>query len=86
LLNYMSPKLALNVVCCETAKRSELGAKRTLRARQECVAIDPSATLVGCSNRYDFIRNPGTSGVLSCLVPSLGGANETALQSSRRTN
>ena len=33
---------------------------------------------------FAFIRNPATSTVLSCLVPSLGGANETALQSRRR--
>jgi hypothetical protein len=32
--------LALNVVCYETAKRPELGAKRTLRARRECVAFE----------------------------------------------
>ena len=46
----------------------------------------PSATLIGYSTAYAFIRNPATSSVLSCLVPSLGGANETALQSRRRTD
>jgi hypothetical protein len=35
---------------------------------------------------FAFIRNPATSSVLSCLVPSLGGANETALRCRRRTN
>ena len=42
--------------------------------------------MAGCSTTYAFIRNPATCSVLSCLVPSLGGANETALQSRRRTN
>ena len=35
---------------------------------------------------FAFLRNPATSSVLSCLVPSLGGANETALRCRRRTN
>ena len=35
---------------------------------------------------FAFIRNPATSSVLSCVVPSLGGANETALRCRRRTN
>ena len=35
---------------------------------------------------FAFIRNPATSSVLSCLVPSLGGANETALRCRRRTS
>ena len=33
-----------------------------------------------------LIRNPATSSVLSCLVPSLGRANETALRCRRQTN
>jgi hypothetical protein len=35
---------------------------------------------------FAFIRNPATSSVLSCLVPSLGGANETALRHKRRNS
>jgi hypothetical protein len=34
--------------------------------------VRPKATLAGCSTTYAFIRNPATSSVLSCLVPSLG--------------
>ena len=35
---------------------------------------------------FAFIRNPATSSMLSCLVPSLGGASETALRHKRRNN
>jgi len=38
---------ALNVVCCETAIRLELGAKRNCQARAQNVADDPSATPPG---------------------------------------
>jgi hypothetical protein len=40
----MSPELALNVVCCETATRLELGAKRNCQARAQNVADDPTET------------------------------------------
>jgi hypothetical protein len=71
----------LNVVCCETAIHPKSAPKRKWLARAQNVADDPLATLSGGSTTYAFIRNPATSSVLSCLVPSLGGANETALQS-----
>jgi uncharacterized membrane protein len=46
--------------------------------------VDPKAmSLAGFSTTYAFIRNLVTSSVLSCLVPGLGGANETALQHRR---
>ena len=57
--------LALNVVCCETATRLELGAKRNCQARAQNVADDPSETSIGraspCRNN---ISGPTGAGAL----------------------
>ena len=45
----------------------------------------PEASLALFQIAYAFIRNLASSSVLNYLFPSLGGANETALQSRRRT-
>jgi len=60
-------------------------ANRTFRGDGLTDAIDLICDFGSRSIAYAFIRNLTTSSVLSCLVPSLGGANETALQSRRRT-
>ena len=52
---------------------SEVGVKPTCQD-SSTDGFDPSATLAGCSTTYALIRNPATSGVLSCLVPSLRGS------------
>jgi hypothetical protein len=50
------------------------------------IIVDRLVPLAGCLTTYAFIRNPATSIVLSCLVPSLGRANDTALQHRRPTS
>ena len=59
---------------------------QTWARRGKIDAIDPICELDRLLNDLRLLRNPATSNVLSCLVPSLGRANETALQSRRRTN
>ena len=47
---------------------------------------DDIGDLRDCPTANRLYRNPATSSVLGCLVPSLGGANETALQTRRQTS
>ena len=42
-------KVALNVICCETAIRLETGAKRKCRGRAQNVADDPKRTNINLS-------------------------------------
>jgi transposase len=62
---------------------AKLAANWTFRGNGLTDAID---RICDFAITFAFTRNPATSRVLSCLVPSLGGANETALRCRRRTN
>ena len=72
-------------VCAPGARVSEVGPG--ISPDGPSAANDPHLRpWVAARFAYAVIRNPASSSVLNCLVPSLGRANETALQSRRRTN
>ena len=54
----MTPLMAVNVVCCETAIRLKLGAKRKWLARAQSVVGDPIQTSACLA---DAVENRGTS-------------------------
>ena len=64
----------------------ESGPKRKWVTRAQTVAGDPLRHWPAGQLSMPLFATPATSGVLGCLVPSLGRANETALRHKRRNS